>query len=96
VKVDYCEIRIGDYRAPEKKILGLHREDEEFKLAVTGLLELDTILNELRAENREGQLRRDTLIFFYSLRVLEIVESIILECYAKQKSMGSKHSSILF
>jgi len=32
----------------KKKILRLLREDEEFKLAVAGLLGFDTILNELK------------------------------------------------
>ena len=41
----------------KKKILRLLREDEEFKLAVAGLLGLDTILSELR------KLREDFLVF---------------------------------
>jgi hypothetical protein len=40
----------------KKKILSLLREDEEFKLAVAGLLELDTIFNELKKLREDFQL----------------------------------------
>jgi uncharacterized phage-like protein YoqJ len=40
----------------KKKILSLLREDEEFKLAVAGLLGLDTILNELKKLREDFQL----------------------------------------
>jgi len=39
----------------KKKILRLLREDEEFKLAVAGLLGFDTILNELKKLREDFQ-----------------------------------------